>query len=342
MPGSTIAMNDLAQLCRRMGISLEAGIDIRKMWQRECDNSLGVKHRSMQVVLEHIRLGETLTDALACTGCYFPPLVHELVAIGETTGRLDEVFKRLASHYEGMIRLRRMYIAGITWPAIQLVLALIVVAVFILVLGMLNVEAVNSPMGGLMGFTGTLKFGWLVTVVVCLIVFGFQAIRKGLTSVPWIAEIIMHIPVVGNCLRTIALARMAWCLSLIYETGMEIRSGMKASLDSTNTIYFSVLKPLVDSDLLAGKSIHEALVTTGRFPSDFLDTVEVGEQSGMLGDALLRLSQQYEERAKSAATALITVASVLTWGLVAAIIIYFIFSIAMIYINALNDLASPT
>lgn len=335
-------MNELAQLCRRIGISLDAGIDVRKMWQRECENSSGVSRRPMQVVLDHVRSGDSLTNSLAQTGRYFPNLVHELVAIGESTGRLDEVFKRLASHYEGMIRLRRVYIVGIIFPAIQLALALIVVAIFIVVLGMIGGEGASSTTFGLTGASGALKFGLLVAVVACSIVIVIQVIRKGLASVPLIAELIMRIPVVGTCLQIQALARMAWCLSLIYDTGMEIRQGMKASLDSTNTIFFSGLKPHVDADLLAGQSIHATLAATRRFPSEFLDTVEVGEQSGKLGESLLRLSRQYEDRAKTSATVLVTVASVATWGLVAAIIIFFIFRVAMIYINAITDLALPS
>jgi len=338
MRGSTIAMSELAQLCRRIGISMEVGVDARRMWSRETERSSGEIGRQMRVVLDHVGAGETLTASLAKTGHYFPKLMHELVAIGESTGRLDEVFKRLADHYEGMVRLRRVYISGIIWPSIQLALALLVVCVLLVVIGMIGESGATSMMFGLSGFKGMFTLLAFVGLIAFGCVMLFQVVRRGLNDTPAIADLVMRIPVLGPCFQIQSLARMAWCLSIVYDTGMEIRRGMKASLDATNTVYFSGLKPRIDAELADGRPIHTALAVTGRFPHDFLDTVEVGEQSGKLGESLLRLSRQYEERAQASAATLVKVASFGTWGLVATFIIILIFRIALTYINTLYDL----
>ena len=48
-------------------------------------------------------------------------LVVAMVSVGEATGKVAESFLRLANHYERGLGLRRMFLAGITWPVIQLV-----------------------------------------------------------------------------------------------------------------------------------------------------------------------------------------------------------------------------
>jgi type IV pilus assembly protein PilC len=46
-----------------------------------------------------VREGELLSQVLAKHADYFPPLVSQMVAVGETTGQLDEMFSRIASFF---------------------------------------------------------------------------------------------------------------------------------------------------------------------------------------------------------------------------------------------------
>src|SRR5260221_7235014 len=96
---------------------------------------------------------------------YFPELMTDMVSVGEHSGALPEVLDGLADHYENILRLRRMLIAMITWPAIQLVAAILVVALVIFILGVVadaggpGSKPVDMLGLGLFGTTGALK--WL-------------------------------------------------------------------------------------------------------------------------------------------------------------------------------------
>ncbi len=50
-------------------------------------------------ISEDVRRGVPLSDALAAHPDYFPVLVPQMIAVGETTGQLDEMFTRVASFY---------------------------------------------------------------------------------------------------------------------------------------------------------------------------------------------------------------------------------------------------
>ena len=52
----------------------------------------------------------------------FPPMLVQMVAVGEQTGKLDEVLHRLADHYEHLASMRRMFWIGIAWPLFELCL----------------------------------------------------------------------------------------------------------------------------------------------------------------------------------------------------------------------------
>ncbi len=54
--------------------------------------------RSLRKVTEEVKRGENLSDALARAGI-FPPLLHQMVTVGETTGKLDEVLGKVSDYY---------------------------------------------------------------------------------------------------------------------------------------------------------------------------------------------------------------------------------------------------
>lgn len=60
-----------------------------------------------------------------------------MVDVGEKTGRLDEVFIRLAEHYDHVLDLQRTFLQGIAWPMVQLIAALGVIGLLIWIMGIL-------------------------------------------------------------------------------------------------------------------------------------------------------------------------------------------------------------
>ena len=55
--------------------------------------------RSLRKVTEEVKRGENLSDALARAGI-FPPLLHQMATVGETTGKLDEVLGKVSDYYD--------------------------------------------------------------------------------------------------------------------------------------------------------------------------------------------------------------------------------------------------
>ena len=112
---------------------------MRKVLEREVTlRSSGALQRELARVREEVLAGQPLTAAVSTTGNYFPPLFRELLAVGEETGHLSEVLRRLAEHYEHQVQLRRQFLAGITWPAIQLAAAVSIVGAVIWIAGLIG------------------------------------------------------------------------------------------------------------------------------------------------------------------------------------------------------------
>ncbi|MBX7165366.1 MAG: type II secretion system F family protein [Pirellulales bacterium] len=335
-------LRELAGFTRRMATALDAGLDVRRVWAREVEARWP---RSLREPLESVRRamasGSSLHDAIDATGEVFPPLFRELITVGEQTGHLPEVFRRLAVHYENQLRLRRVFWAAITWPLLQLVSAVCIVGFVIWVLGWIaqsrGTEAVDIFGLGLTGERGAMI--WFLSVG-AIAVGGFVAWRFAARNraVQGVAEAVaMQVPGLGRALDTLALARLAWTLELTTNTGMPLTQAVTMSLRATRLARYVGLTDEVAADIRAGHELSASLGQTRRFPREFLESLEVGERSGRVPESMAALAKQYEERAGLAIAALTTIAGFAVWALVAGLIIVLIFRMFFFYLDALNS-----
>lgn len=319
-------------MCRRAGSSLQAGLDARRVWEKEAERGGYTQRFYLSEVSRRVAAGQSVGEAMqACHG-YFPPVACEMVEIGERTGRLDEVLLQLAENYEHMLKLRRTFLIGISWPIIELTLAVMVIGLLIFVFGMIG-EGKTSIIG--FGLTGTPAL---------VVYFSFVAFAAGAIALPLVALmrgwlgpgpmwLAIQIPVIGGCIRMAALSRLGWALAMAHDAGMDARNSLRLALRSTQNVFYTSHAEAVDQSILAGSEMHAALRQTGAFPSDFLDILENGEESGQISEQMTRLSNDYRDRTQSSSGMIAVLAGVAVFGLVAVVIIAMIFRLffALIY-----------
>ena len=114
-----------------------------------------------------------------------------------------------------------------------------------------------------------------------------------------------------------ALARLAWTLSLALNAGIDARRAIRMALQSTQNRYYTQHTAEVDAVIVRGGQFHEALRRSGAFPEEFLTALENAEITGTESESLTRLSEDYQQRAETATLALTVAASFAIWALVA-------------------------
>lgn len=343
---SRMDTNAIATMCRRLATMLQSGIDMRTVWTRELERARGsIAKKHIGRICEGVERGESLTDAVAATGRYFPPMFRELVGISELTGHQAEVFEELADHYETRAALVRQFLGAIIWPALQFFVAVAVVGFLIWVLGAIG-QATGATIDilgfGLVGERGLIIYCTGLAVIMTVVTAAYQGIRRGLVWTRPVQALTLHLPILGNAYQTLVLARLAWAMHLTMNAGMPVRRAMQVSLRATGNLRcMDAIEP-IDREIEQGNSIHDSFHKAGIFPLAFLDAVGVGEESGRLVESLGLLSRQYHEQARGALVTLTTVASFGVWCSVATVIIILIFRVAMFYFNMLNQAVQGT
>jgi len=338
---SRIPLKPLAALCRRMAIALGAGVDVRTVVGREAQQARGFASRQrLATISDGVNHGESLSDALARTGDFFPVLFREMIEVGEESGHLAEVLAQLAEHYEERVQLRRTFLGAITWPMFQLTVALAVVGLLIWVMGFIGrstgttVDILGFGLVGERGLAIYLAFLALAAAVLWAAIR--VAVRGGLWGRP-IQNLRLRVPVLGPALQTVALARLAWSMFLTMNAGMELRRSLRLSLRSTGCTRYMDQIGQIDREIAGGNSIFESFYAAGCFPPDFLDALQVGEHSGKLVESMARLSRQYQDQARASLATLTTLAGFAVWALVALLIVVLIFRIFSFYLGAIRS-----
>ncbi|MHB0959207.1 MAG: type II secretion system F family protein [Pirellulaceae bacterium] len=321
-------------MCQRLGTAQRAGVDILATLRRESGYGSLVYRRNMAEVFESVSGGATLAEAMRERSPYFPPLTCELVDVGEQTGNLESILLRLSEHYQHLLRLRRTFLIGIFWPVLQLTVAILVIGLLILLLGILGT---STTFFGLSGIGGVIIYAIVVgSCIVAVGLLGFGLLRGWFGA--WPEHLLMRMPVVGKTLQTMALARLAWTLSLALNAGIDAGRAIRMALQSTQSGYYIRHAAEIEAVIIRGGQFHEALRGTGVFSDEFLTALETAELTGTESESLAHLSEDYQRRAETATLALAVAASVMIWALVAAMMIYVIFRLFFtLYLNPMNE-----
>lgn len=330
-----ISKKALAQLCRRLATQTEAGLEIRTICRREAQRATGwINRRVFSQISQAVDHGQSLSDAFDATNDFFPPLFREIVRIGEQSGHLPEAFRLLAQYYEQELHRRRTFWMLLAWPLFELSLAVLVIGFLIWIMGTISTQSgmTIDPLGfGLIGTRGLAIYATFVAACIVTVIFLIWAIRRGMLWTQPVQYLVDMLPVLGEIYRTLALARMAWALSIVVRSSMDVRSAVDLALQAANHLRFTAIRPRVWRSLQAGKSLYLTFAEAEIFPQDWLDVLRVGEESGKLDEALSHLSRVYADRAAQAMKILSVVGAVAVTLLIAGVIIFLIFRLALFY-----------
>ncbi len=312
----SLGTRKLANLCRRLGTGLRAGLDPVGMWEKE-KRSPGIGKYAEQIVLD-LRNGHTMARAIRDCRGFFPPLIAEMVEVGEETGRLAEVFLRLADELDHRLKVRRTFLMTITWPVLQLFMAVGVMGLMLLLLQILIPQ--GSPFG---------PHAFRNYVLAVLGIFGIFALLLMAIVQGWFGGLLtrwaMRVPVIGPTFRASAMARLTWTLAAALDAGVDARRAVRMALESTGNEYYSKhAETAMHVIERRGATFHEVFAETGVFDDEFLTALTNAELSGTYAESMRRLAQEYQEQFERRSQLLAQFAGYAVWILIGMVIIGFI------------------
>ncbi len=341
---SQASHSQLAKLFYRLHNSYKAGIDLRTTVKKETESGSPLYRRTMRAVAADLDAGGSLSLAFRQRDQFFPKLVLAVTQAGERGGRLDDAFRKLAAHYDSLVKFRNRFLASIAWPAFELLFAVGIIGLMILIFGMIYGDGSETGIKNPMSLFGLGAWGsfTVYSLFVLLVAGAALALVLG-TARGWFGTLPMRIarrlPLVGKTIESLSLSRFAWTASIAENAGMEAGETMQMALESTQNYYYERLIPEVTAGVRGGRQFHPTLRATNAFPDDFLVLVENGETAGALAETMQRASDQLQETAENNLKVLAVVGFVVCFCFVAIVIGVVVISLfQQVYLNPIQDI----
>lgn len=298
-----ITLDDTLMLTRQMYTLQKAGVPIlRSLAGLEASTS----HPGIVSLLQDVRAsldqGRELATAFARHPAVFSPFFVAMTRVGELTGRLTEVLRRLSEHLEFELDIRARIKQALRYPAMvvfAMAIALVVINIFVLPKFAEVFAHFHSELPLmtriLLGFSGWTVRWWPLVVA--------GGIGAGLAWRNWVAtpagryawdRFKLRLPIAGNIVLKATLARFARSFALASSSGVPISQAMTVVAQTVDNAYIGARIEQMRDGVERGESISRCATATGVFTPIVLQMIAVGEETGELDTLMTEIAQMYE------------------------------------------------
>ena len=263
-------------------------------------------------VKEFVETGGTLAEGLARYPEAFDSLYTNMIAAGETGGILDVILERLAIQMEKAMSLKRQVKTAMIYPAVVVAAAIIVITI-LLVFVIPTFADLFSEFGAALPLPTQMVINLSNFIVGnWFLIFGSSGALLGLffrflkteRGKEVMHPIFLKLPVFGDIIRKVAVARFTRTLGTMISSGVPILDALFicARTAGNKVVERDVLRARVA--ISEGKSIVEPLSESVVFPPMVTQMINVGESTGALDAMLSKIADFYEEEVDNAVGAM--------------------------------------
>jgi general secretion pathway protein F len=300
-----ISASDLSMTTRQLATLLQSGVPLADALAALVEQVEDARFEAvMRDLRERVTQGAGFADALEQHPGYFSDLYVNMVRAGETSGNLDEILHQVAAYLIKEARLRNKVGTAMTYPAIMMVVGVVVVIVLMKfavpkileVLDSVNAEALPIPTRILMTVSDIVENYWPLLLLGCIAsVFSYKFFvwtERGRFAMD---GLMLKLPIVGLLFRKQAVSRFAVTFSTLLRTGIPVLEGLQVVQKIVgNTVIAKTLGEVREA-IMQGADISSPLKKSGVFPPVVGYMIAIGEESGRLDEILTSLAETYDE-----------------------------------------------
>ena len=314
-----VKSKDLSIFTRQFSVMIDAGLPLVQCLEilaQQQDNKYF--QQILLQVRQDVEEGSTLAAAMSRHPRVFDQLYSNMVEAGETGGILDLILQRLSTFIEKIVKLKRDVISALIYPTAVILLAICAVAVIMVVvipqfqqifLGLLGPgEQLPLPTRIVVGISDFLA-GWGGLVILASVIGTVLLVRfyyKTPGGRKNIDRLLLKIPVLGDIVRKISVARFSRTLSTLLSSGVPILQSLDITAKTSGNVIIEEAITKVRAGVERGESFVDPLKATEVFPHMVAQMIGIGEQTGALDAMLGKIADFYEAEVDAAIANLLT------------------------------------
>ncbi|MBM3173490.1 MAG: type II secretion system F family protein, partial [Chloroflexi bacterium] len=294
---------ELMTFSRQLALLVESGVGLvhalELLQSQTSDKQL---KKVLIEVVSALRGGSSLSAAMSKHPNVFSTIFHRMIGVGEHTGSLEGILRSLADYIERQTTTRNKLKAALTYPAIVVSLAVVIVIMMVTFVLPPLVNLVASLGGELPVTTKMLlaavnyasKYG-LYTLVglfgVGLVVYLATRTTRGRY---YLDMLLLKLPILGRVLLLSELARDCRNIALLFKAGLPLPEIMTLTGQASGNMVVTRALSAVEGDMIKGEGLAGPMRKRPIFLPMMVEMTKVGEETGALDSTLVTVAETFE------------------------------------------------
>lgn len=298
-----IKLLDIMLFSRQMNTLVKAGVPLLKALSGMERSSRNPAFAAVvRDIRENLDKGYELSASMAKYPKLFNGFYTSMVKVGEMTGRLEEIFLRLAEHLAFEKKMGEQIKGALRYPAFvilaisagMLILNIFVIPTFAKVFAGFNTE-LPLMTKVLIGVSNVTAKHWPILLA--------GAIAAGLAFRSWVGtqegryawdRLKLRIPIAGKIIFMATMARFARSFSLASRSGVPLVQAFSVVAEVVDNKFIGQRIDQMRVGVERGESVLQTAMSSGVFSPIELQMIAVGEETGALDELMSEVADMYE------------------------------------------------
>ncbi len=307
---------DIVLLSRQIATLFEAQVSALRIFRLLAEQAEKPFLRTiLSDISDDLQNGSAISKALGKHPKVFSDFYVNMVRSGEESGKLDETFLYLADYIDRSYELSSKAKNALVYPGF-IMITFVGVMVLMLTVVIPKIGAIIKDSGQELPFLTKIVLGisdfftdYGIFLLIALIIGGFFVFRFSKTPAGRIAvsRFELSVPVVGKLYQKLYLSRISDNMHVMLSSGISAVRALEITASVVgNSVYEGILMEAVEG-VKAGTPMSQVFVRhPGDIPAIMVQMLQIGEETGEVGNILDRLAKFYNREVNAAVDTLVS------------------------------------
>jgi general secretion pathway protein F len=286
-----------------LGDLLLAGLPVdRSLSLISANETHKVFRQVVQGLLDEVRGGGDLSDALGKYRDVFGNLASHMIRAGENSGTLAAILKRLGQYLEQRRAFQQNLLSALIYPMILILMSsvsIVVLLVYVIPKFAQIFEDLHQKVPLLTRFllgTGVFlkDFGWVIPLFLLAVLVICRKMYQNPRSRSWIDQLLLRLVFVKKIILYSELTRLCRTLGTMMQAGVPLLRALNLVEQLImNTALQKAIAP-IHGEIKVGRPVSNFFRSNPLFPIRMGTMLRIAEEQGNLGEGLLSLGDYFE------------------------------------------------
>ena len=332
-----VKTKSLVVFTRQLSTLIAAGLPLLKALRTLYDQlEPGALKDIIKNVAAEVEGGTNFSEALSRFPKVFPEFYVNMIKAGELGGMLEGILKRLSEFLDKNQKLKDKIRSALMYPAFVLIVAVLIL-IMLMIFVIPTFTSMFSELGGalplptkvLIVTSEIIRKAWyLIPLGPIIIVVLYKLLVRNPNRRFVVDRIKLHIPVIGNLINQVSVARFSRTLGTLLSSGVPILNALETVKDTIGNEFIARAILQVRDSIKEGESVSGPMEASKAFPPLVTKMINIGEETGELDKMLVQIADNFEEEvdvAISGLTSLLEPMLIVFMGLVVGFIVVSMF-----------------